>query len=376
VTPITTKPSAGIGSAAARRSDFATRLKARQRTLRARIERPQAVLEAVREVNETLHAETVADWIVRQADGWVSAPCWAVVAPDPGGQPSILACRRFTPELGSTVSLAADQVLAEGTELFAADFTDDSRAGEPAGGTVIGFPLACRGRTIGVLLGIDPAPSAAAPSLGPALLASLRTYLEPAAIALDNALTLRKAEALALIDDLTRLYNSRYLHQSLRREIKRSTRNHRAISVLFLDLDGFKEVNDTYGHLAGSKALVEVGVVLKDCARETDVVARFGGDEFVIVLPDTGPEGALAMAARVREHVVASRFLTSDGASVRLTASIGVATLPDVAETAEELLRAADKAMYKVKAFGKDGIQAASESPERNPAPGGLDRRS
>ena len=145
---------------------------------------------------------------------------------------------------------------------------------------------------------------------------------------------------------------------------------------MFLDLDGFKAINDTYGHLAGSKALVEVGAVLRECARETDVVARFGGDEFVLVLPETPLDGAMAVAARVRESLVNGRFLITEGAFVRLTASIGVATLPDMARTAEELLRAADTAMYRVKASGKDGIQAAQGDPGRSPSPGPSDRRS
>ena len=363
--PIATKRRSISASSARRRPDFATRLKRRLRGLRARVERREAILEAVREANATLDPERVAEWLVQQAESWVQAPCWAVATREGGGAPQVLANRGLTDDLAAALTHAADWVLRNHAEFFAADLSRDSRAGAGAVGTAVGFPLNARGRTVGVLIAIDPVPSAAVPTLGPGLVPALREYLEPAAIALDNALTLRRAEALSVIDDLTRLYNSRYLHQALRREIKRASRNDRRVSLLFLDLDGFKEVNDTYGHLAGSKVLVEVGAVLRGCARETDVVARFGGDEFAIVVPETGIEGAMTLAARLRECLRQSRFLTSEGASVRLTASIGVATLPDAAGTAEELLRAADTAMYRVKASGKDGIQAAPGDPDR-----------
>ena len=172
---------------------------------------------------------------------------------------------------------------------------------------------------------------------------------------------MQRAEALSVTDDLTRLYNSRYLNLVLRREAKLASRHGRPLSLLFIDLDGFKEVNDSHGHMAGSKALVEAAAIIRGCARETDVVARFGGDEFSLVLPDTDRDGAVSVATRIRDRLSASHFLTSDGLSVHLTASIGVATLPDVAGSAEELLRAADAAMYRVKAAGKDGIHIAQE---------------
>jgi two-component system, cell cycle response regulator len=180
--------------------------------------------------------------------------------------------------------------------------------------------------------------------------------LEGPAVALDNALTLQRAEALSVTDDLTQLYNSRYLNQVLRREAKRASRSGRPLSLLFIDLDGFKAVNDTHGHLAGSQALVEAAGVIRGSARETDVVARFGGDEFALILPDTGSEGAAAVGDRVRERVADQAFLAGEGLEIHLTVSVGVATLPDVAASAEELIKAADGAMYRVKESGKDGV--------------------
>jgi diguanylate cyclase (GGDEF)-like protein len=194
------------------------------------------------------------------------------------------------------------------------------------------------------------------PRLTPAVGQLLEAMLEGPAQALDNALRLRRSEALSVTDDLTQLYNSRFLNQVLRRESKRASRSGRPLSLLFLDLDGFKDVNDHHGHQAGSTALVEAAAVIRGCARETDMVARFGGDEFAIILPDTGSEGAAAVGDRVRERVAEHLFLAGSGLNVRLTTSVGVATLPDVAASAEELVRAADMAMYQVKKSGKNAV--------------------
>ena len=228
----------------------------------------------------------------------------------------------------------------------------------------IALPLICRGQTVAALVGIDREPSPQPPRLSTSMVAVLRQLLEPAAYALENEFRMQRAEELSVTDDLTQLHNSRFLAQALRRESKRAVRSRQPLSVLFIDLDGFKGVNDQHGHLYGSRALVEVALIIRDCSRETDIAARFGGDEFAVVLPDTGTVGAMAVASRIRDRVRQHVFLKDAGINYRLTASVGVATIPDGAGSVDELLQAADDAMYAVKAQGKDGVQLAGASAE------------
>jgi diguanylate cyclase (GGDEF)-like protein len=345
--------------------DLATKLRVFQRALRSRVERRDALLDIVRAVNTTLEPPKIAETLVERAATWVPAPCWAVVSSDLSGQLSVLADRGLTPDMGPAVYAIATWVMARGADFVTADLRQDPRVQDPFVGAVMAFPLSCRGRRVGAVVGLDRQASAREPRLAPSMLRQVRVLLEPASVALDNALILKRAEALSVTDDLTHLYNSRYLNLVLRRETKRASRNGRPLSLLFIDLDGFKAINDTHGHLFGSRALVEAAAVIRGSARETDVVARFGGDEFALVLPDTGGDGAFAVGERIRDKVAAHKFLAGDGLDIHLTVSVGVATLPDVAASADELMQAADKAMYRVKDAGKNGIQAAI-APEEN----------
>jgi diguanylate cyclase (GGDEF)-like protein len=325
-----------------------------------RVESPDAFLEIVRGVNATLDPQKIADVILDHAVTWLPSPSWAVVSADLSGQLSVLADRGLTPGMEPSVRAVATWVMHRSQEFVTPDLAHDTRVSDAQGGAVIAFPLSCRGRRVGALVALDPQPSARETRLPDSVLRAVRLLLEPASVALDNALLLKRAEALSVTDDLTHLYNSRYLNLVLRRETKRASRSGRPLSLLFIDLDGFKAVNDTHGHLFGSRALVEAAAVIRASARETDVVARFGGDEFALVLPDTGGEGAFAVGERIRERIAAFHFLSADRLDIHLTVSVGVATLPDVAASAEELVQAADEAMYRVKESGKNGIQAAA----------------
>jgi diguanylate cyclase (GGDEF)-like protein len=340
--------------------DLATRLRVYQGAVRGRVEGRDTLVDLVRAVNATLDPTRIAEIIVEQAAMWIPAPSWAVVGGESSGPCTLLASRGLEAGMDAALTSVGGQVVQGGDEFFTANLLEDARITDRVSATVLAFPLVCRGRRVGAVIGLDPLPSVLEPRLSPSVLRAIRILLEPAAVALDNAMLLKRAEALSVTDELTHLYNSRYLHQVLRRETKRSVRSGRPLSLLFMDLDGFKGINDTYGHLSGSRALVEVAAVLRGSARETDVVARFGGDEFALVLPDTGAVGAMAVGNRVRERVAAHPFLAVDGLNLHLTASVGVATLPDVAASAEALLRAADTAMYAVKDRGKDGVQAAA----------------
>lgn len=340
--------------------DLATRLRQFQSTLRRYLSRIEVIGEMVRAVNSSVDPSRVADALAARAAAWLPAPCWAVVGPDPAGGPKLMAERGLVASAEVAVRGLGAWVLRHGQEYTSANLQADRRTPEGPAVAAVAFPVVCRGRTVAALVGLDRRVSARAPNVAPATVMVLHSLLEPAAIALDNAMRLQRAEALSVTDDLTKLYNSRYLSEVLRRETKRTSRSGRPLSLLFVDLDGFKSVNDRHGHLYGSRALVEAAAVIRDSARETDIVARFGGDEFALVLPDTGPDGAVALGERIRERVAEHVFLAADDLNVRLTASLGVATLPDVAMTVDGLLQAADDAMYWVKAHGKDGIQVAS----------------
>lgn len=169
----------------------------------------------------------------------------------------------------------------------------------------------------------------------------------------DNA----RLEMLAHTDPVTHLLNRRGLVRRLASELDRVRRYNAPLALLLIDLDRFKTVNDTYGHLAGDNVLTEMGTLLQRATRSVDVVGRYGGEEFVVVLPETNPDGALIFAQRICEKIATHKFTMGEGITSHLTASIGVANFPATGvHSPEELLNSADVALYKAKEGGRNAV--------------------
>jgi diguanylate cyclase (GGDEF)-like protein len=199
-------------------------------------------------------------------------------------------------------------------------------------------------------------------------LSTLRTFAGQAGVAVNNVRVHEEAQRLSLTDPLTGLWNYRYLTESVRREVERANRFGRMLTVVTLDLDHFKEVNDVYGHAAGDTVLAEFARRIRVGLREVDLAFRQGGEEFVVLLPETDAYGGAIVAERlgaaVRDAPVSIDPRRVDGAGkavdrIPVTVSIGVAVYPDHAGTARGLLDAADDALYAAKAAGRDTYRLA-----------------
>jgi diguanylate cyclase (GGDEF)-like protein len=190
-------------------------------------------------------------------------------------------------------------------------------------------------------------------------LALLEALADFAAIALENARHVKRIHELTITDDCTSLYNARHMDFILETEIYRSQRYGYEFSLVFIDLDHFKGVNDTYGHLVGSKLLAEVGQVVKAACRRIDFAFRYGGDEFVIVLPQASKENAFVVARRLHKKIGDTVWLSEEGLNIHFTASVGVASYPTDAKSKVELLHLADEAMYLIKNTTRNGVAAA-----------------
>jgi diguanylate cyclase (GGDEF)-like protein len=339
-------------------------------TLLTALERRNRELEVLIEIGKALTSVLdlpgVLDVIMAQLNHLLHAQDWALLLRD--AESGVLTCTA-APAPAGRARQGEQLVRGEGIAGWVAEhdqpllITDlgqerrfTGRALGSAAGSVICVPVKIRERMLGVIeLGKGPQE----PPFIAEDLQVLLTIADYAAIAIDNARNFQRVSELAITDDLTGLYNSRHLHALLNEEVERVARYGGKLSVIFIDLDFFKQVNDTHGHLIGSRTLAEVGQLLRSNIRKVCKAARYGGDEFVIILPNTGKSGAMTLATRLRELFREYEFRDEDGSSFNLTASFGLATFPDDAGSKDDLIRAADQAMYRVKESTRDDVQSA-----------------
>ena len=223
--------------------------------------------------------------------------------------------------------------------------------------SIVAVPVKFRDTCLGVIelincVGVD--------GFDPRDLKLLEALSDFAAIALENARHVKRIHELTIKDDCTSLYNARHMGFILDTEIYRSQRYNYEFSIVFIDLDHFKQVNDTHGHLVGSRLLAEMGEALKTNCRLIDFAFRYGGDEFVILLPQTSKENAINVARRLHRLIRDSVWLKEDGLNITVTPSVGLAAYPADSKTKEGLLHLADEAMYLVKNTNRDNVAAAN----------------
>jgi diguanylate cyclase (GGDEF)-like protein len=349
---------------------FFLRYAAQRRQTEARLERLEQILNAFSQILISLDLQRVASRIIEEFSRRIQADAWLLYTVSEDGESLELELAEGMRIRPHSLKLTLGGSGLENTALHGGEMKIFTRVnagktgvafeGETADGggeqesSVLCLPLTVENRAIGVIEAIRHHGSFEKPD--EELLCELSRV---ASIALNNALRYERAERMYMQDDLTRLYNSRYLRQFIEREIKRARRYGSPFSVIFIDIDGFKEVNDSFGHRVGSEALCEIAELLSGSVRDTDVVARYGGDEFTIVLPETGAELALSTAERIRARIAAMDFSGGSQYSFRLTASFGVAAFPEHAESAADLLEKADLAMYEAKAGGKNNVKLA-----------------
>lgn len=255
-------------------------------------------------------------------------------------------------------------VAEHGEAVLIADVTKEPRfsleneSWQPETHSIACVPVKGRERVLGVIQLVNTSKNGLFHEGDLPVLTNLADY---AAIALENARYVQRIHELTITDDCTALYNARHLNFVLDAEIYRSIRYGYEFSVIFVDLDHFKQVNDTHGHLAGSKLLSHVGNLIKGHLRLIDYAFRYGGDEFVVLLPQTSKHNALSVVRRLREILNSKTFLDEEGLKVKVTASFGVASFPADAQTRRDLLRLADEAMYLVKNTTRDNIALVGE---------------
>ncbi len=332
----------------------------------AQVERLLATIEFSKALVSAYDMETLLTAILGRIRAILPARNWSLLLIDPKtGELYFAVVMGLPPEAVKDIRLQpgegiAGTVAQTGEPIFIPDVNQDSRFTPRVDNltgfgtlSIIALPLIVRGEVIGVFEVVNVEDEK---FFREKYLPQLIIVADYVAIAVDNVRNLQRLEARTFIDEVTGFYNTRYLIHELDRLIPQLLEHSQPFSVVFLDLDNFKTVVDTYGHLRGSKVLTQVARVIHGVLGVDDSLVRYGGDEFIILMPRRSQADALEITRRLRRTLNQAVFLEDEGLGIRVTASYGIATLPDDAQDREKLLLIADRAMFGSKRMGRDSI--------------------
>ena len=322
--------------------------------------------QLARSLNSSLDLDTILRTILEQMERFIEADLWTLLMLDEsrhelyyaiasGNEEQALSDLRV--KVGEGV---AGWVVERGETLIIPEAEeDDLRMHQTVTGqarkvrSVIAMPLRGRKGTQGVIEILNPRAS----QLTDYTIAFLHILTDHAAIAIENARDVARIQQLTITDDTTGLFNVRHLYNVLDNELKRSAKQRKPVSLAFIDLDRFKLVNDVHGHLVGSELLGRIGARLQELSRKQDLCFRYGGDEFVILMPETSASEALIVATGLHQQLMHSRFQMKNGLELTVSASVGLATCPPETAAVHAIIGTADSRMYAVKNNGRGKIR-------------------
>jgi diguanylate cyclase (GGDEF)-like protein len=332
--------------------------------------RLSACLEVGKQLTSSLHLPRILECIMEQVSRLIEAENWSLLLRDAeSGELVFEVVAGVDATLLKGIKLKrgvgiAGHVAESGETLLLADVTADPRFHRQidsmtgfSSQSIVCLPLRIRGCILGVIEVINPANME---RFAERDLPILRILADYAAIALQNARDVESIRRLSVTDEYTGLFNARYLHDLLDRLLTPpGERRGQVVSVAFADIDNFKRVVDTHGHLLGSQVLKEVGQTMLAALGRGDTLAKYGGDEYVFVLPGRDREEARALITGIRRDIAATTYLPDDAHPVRVTASFGISTFPRDGDTKREILLRADAALYRVKNASKNSVASA-----------------